>query len=586
VSTPATARSPRAEYDRRLVLRRADAARWGRIDHTISYARLAVFTIGVVLGVLIFASRSLPLVALAPPLVVFVALLVAHDRVIRSREAADRAVAFYQRGIARLEHRFAGTGEAGDRYSDPRHPYAEDLDLFGAGSVFELLSTARTRAGEDTLAEWLGSPADPMTILARQEAIRELCPALDLREDISLLGDDVRAGLHAESVRSWAQAPPVIGSRVLAPVALVLATLTVAALVAWIVTDVGLAPFVVTLALVAMFAASVRSRVQRVIQAVDAPAHDLGILSHLLARLETEPFQAELLVGLKTRLDIDGVTASRRIARVKRVVELLDMRRNQLFLPVAALLLWTTQWALAIERWRSRCGAAVGPWIDAVGEFEALSALASYAYEHPDDVFPEIADAREAVFEGEALGHPLIPPQRCVRNDLRLGGRGELRVLVVSGSNMSGKSTMLRTVGTNAVLGLAGAPVCARRLRLAPLAVGASIRIRDSLQEGTSRFYEEITRLHRVTQLTEGELPVLFLLDEILHGTNSHDRRIGAEAVVRGLVDRGAVGLVTTHDLALAQVAEALAPRGANVHFQDHLEDGGGRMMRAIGLEV
>ena len=183
------------------------------------------------------------------------------------------------------------------------------------------------------------------------------------------------------------------------------------------------------------------------------------------------------------------------------------------------------------------------------------------------------------------------------------GGGGELRVLVVSGSNMSGKSTMLRTVGTNTVLGLAGAPVCARRLRLAPLAVGASIRIKDSIQEGTSRFYEEITRLRRITRITEGELPVLFLLDEILHGTNSHDRRIGAEAVVRGLVERGAVGLVTTHDLALAQVADALAPRGANVHFQDHLEDG--RMvfdyrmqpgvvtrsnalalMRAIGLEV
>ncbi len=173
----APAKSPRAEYVRRLVLRRADAARWVRIDNTISYARLAVFTIGVVLGVLIFASRSLPLVALVPALVVFVALLVAHDRVISSRKAADRAVAFYRRGIARLEHRFAGTGETGDRYSDPRHPYAEDLDLFGTGSLFELLSTARTRAGEDTLAEWLGFPADPKTILARQPTPRRFSRA-------------------------------------------------------------------------------------------------------------------------------------------------------------------------------------------------------------------------------------------------------------------------------------------------------------------------------------------------------------------------------------------------------------------------
>jgi hypothetical protein len=550
---------------------------------------------------LIFASRSLPLVALAPPLVIFVALLIAHDRVIRSRQSADRAVAFYQRGIARIEYCFAGTGSAGDAYRDSEHPYAEDLDLFGAGSLFELLSTARTREGEDTLAEWLKSPAEPGTVLARQEAVRKLRPALDLREDIALLGDDVRAGLHAEPVTAWARAPAAFGSRALAPMALGLAILTVASLVAWIATDVGPAPFVVMLALEALFAASVRSRVQRVIHGVGIPAHDLAVLAHLLARLEGETVQSDLLRELRASLDVDGIPASRRIARLRRLVELLDMRRNQLFMPVAALLLWTTQCALGIERWRSRCGPAVGPWIEAVGEFEALSAFASYAYERPDDVFPEIVDAREAMFDGEALGHPLIPPERCVRNDLKLGG--DLRVLVVSGSNMSGKSTMLRTAGTNAVLGLAGAPVCARRLRLAPLAVGASIRIKDSLQDGTSRFYEEITRLHRITQLTEGPLPVLFLLDEILHGTNSHDRRIGAEAVVRGLVERGAVGLVTTHDLALAQVAEALAPRGANVHFQDHLEDGrvafdyrmrpgvvtksnALALMRAIGLEV
>jgi DNA mismatch repair ATPase MutS len=206
-----------------------------------------------------------------------------------------------------------------------------------------------------------------------------------------------------------------------------------------------------------------------------------------------------------------------------------------------------------------------------------------------------------ARFEGEGVGHPLLPRQRCVRNDLRLGG--ELRLLIVSGSNMSGKSTLLRSVGTNALLALAGAPVCARRLHLSPLAIGASIRIQDSLEAGSSRFYAEITRIrHLVEQASQGR-PLLFLLDEILAGTNSHDRRIGAEAVVRGFVERGAVGLVTTHDLALARIADDLSPRAANVHFEDQLLEG--RMcfdfhlrpgvvqksnalalMRAVGLDV
>ncbi|HEX8128166.1 MAG TPA: hypothetical protein VF527_03625, partial [Pyrinomonadaceae bacterium] len=264
------------------------------------------------------------------------------------------------------------------------------------------------------------------------------------------------------------------------------------------------------------------------------------------------------------------------------------------------VLLWPLQFAIAIERWRQSSGTAVARWLAAVGELEALGSLAGYSYEHPDDPFPELLEG-EARFEGEALGHPLIPEARSVRTDLRLSD--DLRVLIVSGSNMSGKSTLLRTLGTNTVLALAGAPVRARALSLSPLQVGASIRVQDSLQAGASRFYAEITRLRQIVELTEGALPVLFLLDEILHGTNSHDRRIGAEGVVRGLIERRAIGLITTHDLALARIAEELAPRAANVHFEDHLE--GGKMtfdyllrpgtvqrsnalelMRSVGLEV
>ena len=175
----------------------------------------------------------------------------------------------------------------------------------------------------------------------------------------------------------------------------------------------------------------------------------------------------------------------------------------------------------------------------------------------------------------QALGHPLIPAAVNVRNTVRLLGEGRgdgPRALVVSGSNMSGKSTLLRTVGVNAVLALAGAPVRASRLTLTPLAIGATLRVQDSLQGGTSRFYAEITRLRHIVDETNGPLPPLFLLDEMLNGTNSRDRGAGAEALIKGLVARGAIGLVTTHDLALSSLADAMAPLAANVHFEDHLE--------------
>jgi DNA mismatch repair ATPase MutS len=238
-------------------------------------------------------------------------------------------------------------------------------------------------------------------------------------------------------------------------------------------------------------------------------------------------------------------------------------------IPLAAPVLGQTQLALAVESWRRLHGPDLGGWLDAAGRAEALCSLATYAFENPADPFPEIIEPGPCM-DGRALAHPLMPRGTCVPNDLTLGREPQL--LVVSGSNMSGKSTFLRTVGVNAVLALAGAPVRAERLRLSPLAIGATLRVEDSLQRGQSRFYAEITRLRQILDLAKGPVPVLFLLDELLSGTNSEDRRAGAEAVLRRLADTGAIGLVTTHDLALTSVADGLGAAGANVHFDERLE--------------
>jgi DNA mismatch repair ATPase MutS len=333
---------------------------------------------------------------------------------------------------------------------------------------------------------------------------------------------------------------------------------------------------------------------------VDQRAHDLVLLGELLDRLEREPLEAPLLHQLRKSLDTQGRPASIQIRRLARLLHLLDTQKNQFFMPFAAILLWHIQLAMAIDAWRAAEGPAIGDWLEAVGQFEALCALAAYAAENRADPFPEIVPDGTC-FEAEALGHPLLPTAECVRNDVCLGQ--QVRALVVSGSNMSGKSTLLRSVGVAAVMALAGAPVRASRLRLSPLAIGATLRVQDSLQAGKSRFYAEITRVRQLVELSRGPLTLLFLFDELFHGTNSHDRRIGAESILRGLLDRGSIGLITTHDLALAEIVRELGPHAVNVHFEDHFENGQMRfdyrmrpgvvehsnalaLMRAVGLEV
>jgi hypothetical protein len=591
---------PHAEYARRRDERAHEAAGRARLVRLVSNLRLVVFVVGLVLVWLAFGADALAPGWLAAPLGAFLALVVAHDRVIRGHERAERCLAFYERGLARLEDRWAGGGESGERFRDRQHPCGEDLDLFGTGSLYELLCTARTQAGEQLLADWLRTPAAPPVIRERQAAVEELRPRLDLREDLAALGDAVRAGLHADALRRWGEAPALLRSGGLRWAAAGLPTISVVTLAAWALGLSGPVFFELALVVQTLFALVLRPRVMRVVRAADLPARDLALLAELFARIEAARFEAPALVRLRAALDTEGVPPSRRTAGLRLRIDLLDARRNQLFVPIGALLLWTTQLAFAIERWRAACGPALERWIAALGEIEALAALASAAYENPEHAFPDI-ELEGDVFEAEALGHPLLPAKRCERNDLCLGGG--LGVLVVSGSNMSGKSTLLRTVGTNAVLALAGAPVRARRLRIGPLVLGASIRVQDSLMEGRSRFYAEIGRLRSLVELAEGGQTLLFLIDEILHGTNSHDRGVGAEAIIRGLVERGALGLVTTHDLALAKVADALAPRAANVHFEDHLEDGkiafdyrmrpgvveksnALELMRSVGLDV
>jgi hypothetical protein len=519
---------------------------------------------------LAFAPHLVSAWVAAIPAAAFLALHKNYEDTYVKLNCAKRGIEFYEWALARIENRWAGMGIADARFIDANHLYANDLDIFGKGSLFELLCTARTRSGQEILAKWLCEPATRGEILERQEAIEELRSKLDLREQLAVFGSN-RTVIDFDLAAKWAPRPSVLHSdiaRIVAPL-LVAFTLTTFAYSYWFHGNPSWFGFAVVVQV--GFGLVHRKRVSDVNWEIHEPARELNLLRIPLECLEREPFDSTRLRKLKTVLQTNGKSVSERVRWLVGLNEMLEYRRNSSVGPLLFVLLWSTQVAFAIEAWRRRNYAALRGWIDAVGEFETLCALAGYAFEHPEHPFAEILEG-EVRLDGKELRHPLLSESQCIPNSVSLGP--DLRLLMVSGSNMSGKSTLLRTIGINLVLAQAGAPVSAGQLKCSIVTIGATLRVQDSLQSGKSRFYAEIRRLKDIMKLAEEGVPILFLLDEILHGTNSHDRLIGAEALIRGLVERKAIGLVTTHDLALTRVADALVPLAANVHFEDHLENG------------
>ena len=571
------------------------------IQERVGAARLLLAGMALVLAWSSWGEHWLSALWMLAPVTGFV-WAVAYHALVRRRHSRDRRVAeFYRRALARLEDRWAGIGNRGERFGDLHHVYALDLDLFGEGSLFELLCAARTRMGEETLAQWLLAPAALAEVRQRQTCIRDLRDRLDLRERIGVLGSESEPVLHPGRLLSWAEAPTALGERWISWAAYLLPALLVAALVAGNLTGIW-SPVLLLLAIEAIVLHRLKQRLQEVLFPAERAFDFDGLktFAGLLREIEQEKFSSPPMRSLADGISFGGVRGSARIGRLAFLVMLSEQRKNLVVSTLQVPLLYTLHVALAAERWRRASGISVRGWAAAAGRFEALASLAQYGFEHPDDPFPAFVSG-PACLRALELGHPLIPRTRCIRNDVSLAER--TRVWLVSGSNMSGKSTLLRTIGLNVVLAMAGAPVRARVFELTPLQVGASIRINDSLREGASRFYAEITRLRQLKDLSGRDPPLLFLIDEMLQGTNSHDRRIGAEGILGALIEQGAIGLATTHDLALTELGGLGEGVLRNMHFEDHLEDGkmrfdyslregvvtksnGLELMRAIGLRV
>ncbi len=569
MSSPA---SPRPVYEHRLARWEATGRRARRIHDLLAWARVAALLALVATAYQRCGSRGGSSLVVLGALALVVALSVAVGRAAAAVARAGEAARYFQAGLARLSGQWQEVVSDGRLFEPADHPYAADLDLFGPQSLFALLCTARTSLGQRTLADWLCAPAGVEEVRARQQAVAELRDRPDLREELWRAAGTVSQQVRPEPLESWLAGParPVAAwLRLLTPVVAAVATGSVAALG----LDLGRPLWwIAALVLAFLFASRHRRLVAEVGRAVQHRADDLKALAALTTLIEQQRFESAPLRALQADLRSEGAAARRRVAQLSVRVDWFESRRNGFYALLSAPLLVTTQLAFAIESWRSHHGPAAIGWLRAVGKLEALASLATYAFEHPEQPFPELtSDDEGPLFEGAALSHPLLPAASRVGNDVAL--ERQTRLWLVTGSNMSGKSTLLRTVGTATVMALAGAPVVAQRLRLSHLQVGASLRTSDSLQAGVSRFFAEIQRLRSIVALGERSPLTLFLLDEILHGTNSQDRLAGASAIVRALVARGAIGLVTTHDLALARIADELAPAARNVHFEDVVEE-------------
>ena len=585
----------------------------------VSAARLAVVLVALALalgaGEVGFWSGWWVVV----PCAFFVWLAFVHERLLNRARGVHHIAQLYHRAALRVDRDTEGepgspgtpaaairrggtpahrnTVDEDHRLADRRHRISEladshlgdHLDLFGSGGLFERLADWRTDTGGETLAEWLLQPAAPEGLAARQAAIRELASRIEIQETLAAtgclepwpntrssvvldwLGSDGGAGDGTDGSASAEEEPATAPATrrpemLFGALAVLLSAAMLGGLLRWMMAGEA-SFFLAAVSLSAAWGLWLRSQVREEEAVLRLMESEIAGIRQIAILVASEGFESPFLSELRERL----TRADAALRKLERLQVRLAARRNLLFAPVAAMLFWGTHHRWAIDRWRRRYRGEAREWVRAAGEFDALLALAQYCVERPGHVFPEFDDIPG--LEARGLGHPLIPEARLQRNDVRLG-RGEADVLIVTGSNMSGKSTLLRTIGVNFVLARMGAPTAATTFRLGPLALGASIAVHDSLQDGVSRFLAELLALKAVLNTGSGDEPLLFLLDEVLQGTNSDDRRAAAAALLRELGRRSAVGVMTTHDLSLTELAHQLPGRVRNMHFTERVVDG------------
>ncbi len=503
----------------------------------------------------------------------YVSLAVVHARVLREEARTKVLVALNERGLARLDGSWRKFKHQGAGLVPDGHLYAADLDVVGQGSLFQRLDETGTKAGEAQVAAWLAQAGAGDEVRARQGAVQELAQEVDFRQalvtEARMAGED-----KADPSRfiAWAEGPPGLESARWAwPVAHLLPALTLGFGVAAALELVSALPFWIGVALQVGVVALTRKAMGRTYEAIAISEHGFVRFEDTFKAVDGQRLQHPLLVALQAGIQKEGPPVSERLRRFARLLGFAELRQSgQLHPIINALLLWDVHVLFRIERWRVAHGAGVRRWFDALAQLEALSSFAGFAFENPAYAWPQVEDA-PVRFEATGLGHPLL--ERPVVNDVRLEAPG--RALIITGSNMSGKTTLMRAVGLNTVMALAGLPVCAAALRVSRAQVMTSMRVKDSLERGVSYFYAEVQRIKTLLETARAHPKAcLFLLDELFMGTNTRERQIASKQLLGLLLETGAAGAVTTHDLTLCELEQERPGAVKNVHFRDQIEQG------------
>jgi hypothetical protein len=566
-------REPGRDYSERLASALREGEALDRRSAVLANLRGVAFIAAAALAVLTLFGK-LPSTAWYAGLACAAAyggLVASHHRVIRREQRSRLRARLNERGIARLTGEWHRFPERGDEFRQVDHPYADDLDIFGQGSLFQLVNETATKWGESVLAQWLASASSAAVARQRQSAIRELANLIDFRQALLLESQLVtRDKADPRPFITWAEGGPYLSSVAWARLLAWLIPATTIGLLAlgqwgWVPRYAWLGGILSSLVILWL----VRSELDEFYGRISIGEMGFMRFGPAFERIEAERFYDPLLRRLST--DLGGERVSKNLRRFSSLFGFAELRQSrQMHAVINVLTLWDIHWLFQLEEWRSEVGARVRRWFDSLAELEALCSLAAFAHDRPHFTFADFVEESPA-FIAKDLGHPLL--DNPVRNDLQIPGPRQ--ALIITGSNMSGKSTLLRAIGTNAVLALVGAPACARSLHISELRVLTSMQVRDSLELGVSHFYAEVKRIKAVLDAaTTANGHTLFLLDEILWGTNTRERQIASREVLRLLLEAGASGAVSTHDLSLASLDRVLSTNVKNYHFKDQLIEG------------
>lgn len=546
------------------------------IANMIANTRAGIFLGGVGVSVYMYFTRNYILCAgiLFITFFLFTWLVIQHRRIQQKIQTTSNYSFINEQSIKRLQGKWTEFVDSGEEFCDLKHPYSHDLDIFGASSLFQMINTAYTWMGRNQLKEFLVNfPDTAQQIKKRQEAIKELSSKIKWRQRL-IVEAALLSPKHTDpqSLKQWAEEKqPMYENKSLIWMTFCLPFITIMFVIIYLITLK--IPFYIPLMLLLIQYLILRYNKKERINALSTVyqyKESLRVYMHILKHIDKVAFQSEFFQELKEKMQDTGKhTAYQQINRLVKISDTISNRSNSLYFIFNILLLWDYHAMIRLENWKKTSGHLVQDWLEVIGEMEALTSLSGLQYDHSEWAVPTFDEGLPKLYAKE-LGHPLLSEDK-VCNDITI--QLPSGILLITGSNMSGKSTLLRTAGVNLVLAYTGAPVCAQCFECSIMSIYSCMRTRDNLDEGISSFYAELLRIRMVIEAINKEDQVFFLLDEIFKGTNSADRHTGARTLIKRLSRQGAIGLVSTHDLELGVLEEETNRRIRNFHFREYYED-------------